>query len=577
MGSDSALAAAVTTVMRAAAFETGAIERLYETDRGLTLSVATEEFAWELGVKERGADALKLFEAQLEAYELADLVATEDRPVTEVWIRQLHEIVTAPQETYAVLTQVGLQRQLLPKGRYKQHPNHVRLVNGDVHVYAPSDQTPSEMARLVVELQSAEFVSAHPVLQCSYAHYCLVAIHPFADGNGRVTRAVASTYLTRAASVPLLVLSDQRDDYFRTLARADQGDAVPFIDFVGEGARSAITMVIDAVRTANAPRPEASLDSLRRLLLAQGGLTHQELGAVAIRLVGEIASRIHDHVEALELPPGVSGSSSAGATSGGVQRPGFLPIPAEHPGHLVTNRIFVNLASAPPADAQINDQLEVLISASKDEAETFLVASEDTEASELVLGLREVYPELTVAANYRLDAFAQRLLGERLAALVEQASASLDRSGYRLAGLEAMVRSGDLAIPIEPNSLIAYLRGSDIVDRLSVAATEAAFILHVADPQSLEVLSVACAEEAFSTVADLDAFLSSASSWSAEAFRTLRGAQPNSEWRMPLPFLVAALIWIGGSGNVKQSREAIGADEFFWVTIDAARAALRDS
>jgi Fic family protein len=53
------------------------------------------------------------------------------------------------------------------------------------------------MARLVAELGSERFIKAHPIAQASYTHYCLAAIHPFADGNGRVARAVASTYLYR--------------------------------------------------------------------------------------------------------------------------------------------------------------------------------------------------------------------------------------------------------------------------------------------------------------------------------------------------------------------------------------------
>src|SRR5437773_1746139 len=54
--------------MRAAAFETGAIEGLYNTDRGTTMSVATQANAWQSAVRSQGPNALALFEAQLRVY-----------------------------------------------------------------------------------------------------------------------------------------------------------------------------------------------------------------------------------------------------------------------------------------------------------------------------------------------------------------------------------------------------------------------------------------------------------------------------------------------------------------------------
>jgi Fic family protein len=116
---EGALDTAVRTAIRAAAFDTGAIEGLYKTDRGLTMTVATQAAAWQATVDEKAPDARAYFEAQLEAYELVFDVVTSARPVTEAWIRQLHEVLTGPQATYEVQTPVGPQLRALPRGRYK--------------------------------------------------------------------------------------------------------------------------------------------------------------------------------------------------------------------------------------------------------------------------------------------------------------------------------------------------------------------------------------------------------------------------------------------------------------------------
>jgi fido (protein-threonine AMPylation protein) len=94
------------------------------------------------------------------------------------------------------------------------------MATGEQHAYAPVDQVAPEMQRLMETLKSPEFGRAHPVIQASWAHYAFVAIHPFADGNGRVARALASAYLYRPNSVPFLMSADQRTPYFDALSAA---------------------------------------------------------------------------------------------------------------------------------------------------------------------------------------------------------------------------------------------------------------------------------------------------------------------------------------------------------------------
>jgi Fic family protein len=266
-----ALSDAIQLVMRAAAIDTGAIEGLYDVDRGFTLTVATQATAWEEVVRDRGQNVRALFEAQLAAYDLVLDAATRATPVPEAWIRRLHEEVCAPQDTSRVLTAVGWQDHPLPKGEYKRHPTHVQRQGGAVHSYAPVVGVPAEMARLVRELGSPAFEDAHPVDQAAYAHYAFVVIHPFADGNGRVARALASTYLYRAARIPLLIFADRRNDYFSALQAADRGDSSVFTHFVLDAALSALSLTAETMATAQAPNPEHELEAIHQLLTTQEG------------------------------------------------------------------------------------------------------------------------------------------------------------------------------------------------------------------------------------------------------------------------------------------------------------------
>jgi Fic family protein len=128
--------------------------------------------------------------------------ATRRLPITEAWLRALQAEVCGAQATYETLTDAGKQQQRLPHGEYKTSPNNVTQQDGTIHWYASVHDVPAEMHRLVTEMGSNAFQDAHAAVQAAFAHHALTAVHPFADGNGRTARALASVFLYRSAGVP---------------------------------------------------------------------------------------------------------------------------------------------------------------------------------------------------------------------------------------------------------------------------------------------------------------------------------------------------------------------------------------
>jgi len=293
------LSRAREVVKRAAALDTGAIEGLYEVDRGFTFTVAFETALWEVELAKRGENVRPLFEAQLHAYDYVLDLATKAEPITEAAIRVLHEEVCKAQATYRVMTAIGPQEQALIKGRYKVLPNHVRTRDGVDHSYSPVDVTPMEMARLVAELRSEPFLAAHPVLQAAYAHYGLVVIHPFADGNGRVARALASAFTYRAISIPIMILSEHKNSYLDSLEYADSGNYQSFLDFMLERALDTIVLVNESLQGAQAPSLDESAAAITRLFITRGGYEQaqvdeagRELGELILAELGKSISKI---------------------------------------------------------------------------------------------------------------------------------------------------------------------------------------------------------------------------------------------------------------------------------------------
>jgi Fic family protein len=404
---------ALEVAVRMAALDTGAIELLYQVGRGFTISVATRAPGWEQELTQRGPEIRELFDAQLDGYFLALELANSQTPISEAWIRQLHVELCRAQDTYKVLT---------PQGEYKKQPNHVLQRDGARHAYAPVDLTPDEMHRLVEQFRLPELEDAHPVLQAAYAHYAFVSIHPFADGNGRVARALASVFLLRMEQVPLVVFADQRGEYLETLSAADLGLAEPFVAFVFDRAVETMELVTDML----VPPPEEPVATLRSLLTRQGGLSHEKLDGLGGDLLNELSAQFAEQVAKLALPEGIS--------------VGFNLLSAFGNEHRVTDDRYresvkgpkgfqFTLESGPPARAQLTRHFRLLVGKDKGEHFPFLIERLDT--SEIFqVRLADMYPHVTTHLRMRLRAWVRSALAEFIARFSESVAEALRQSGY---------------------------------------------------------------------------------------------------------------------------------------------------
>lgn len=98
-----------------------------------------------------------------------------------------------------------------------------------VHYQAPSpERVPAEMERFIAWVNNDEETDA--VLKAAIAHLWFVSIHPFDDGNGRITRALTDMLLARSEncskrfysiSAAIRVL---QKEYYEVLERTQRGD-----------------------------------------------------------------------------------------------------------------------------------------------------------------------------------------------------------------------------------------------------------------------------------------------------------------------------------------------------------------
>ena len=147
--------------------------------------------------------------------------AFEQIPVTENMIGQLH------QDLLRYSTKDERHR-----GHYKTLPNHVSAFDADgkeigivFQTTSPFD-TPREMESLVAWFIKADRErSLHPLLLIGSFIVVFLAIHPFQDGNGRLSRVLTTLMLLRAGygHVPFSslesIIEASKEGYYRALRR----------------------------------------------------------------------------------------------------------------------------------------------------------------------------------------------------------------------------------------------------------------------------------------------------------------------------------------------------------------------
>lgn len=137
-----------------------------------------------------------------------------------------------------------------------------------------------------------------PIVRAVIAHHGFEAVHPFADGNGRVGRLLLNLLLMRAGYPPALLLRDWRVGYLQALSRADTGNYNPLVNLMGRAVEAGLDRYLAACRTGQleealplaelAKRTEYSAAHLgwlvrqgRLAATKRGGRWYSTLGALA--------------------------------------------------------------------------------------------------------------------------------------------------------------------------------------------------------------------------------------------------------------------------------------------------------
>lgn len=111
------------------------------------------------------------------------------------------------------------------------------FISGSSHKLPLPDKVPGLMDNFSKWLFARqEKKDLHPVRFSAQAHYKLVEIHPFVDGNGRTARLLMNLILMKYG-YPIAIVeyqTEKRKKYYSTIQIANKGDLLPFETIIAE-------------------------------------------------------------------------------------------------------------------------------------------------------------------------------------------------------------------------------------------------------------------------------------------------------------------------------------------------------
>ena len=202
------------------------------------------------------------------------------------------------------------------RGEYKTLPNHVEAFGPDgkslgvVFETAPPFDTPRLMAELIAwTRESLDQGEIHPLLVISIFVVVFLEIHPFQDGNGRLSRILTTLLLLQAdyAYVPYgsleSVIEQSKEAYYLALRqtqgtiRTDAPNWQPWVTYFLKALqqqKNRLEKKIERERVILGDLPELSVQILE-VAREHGRVTISE----AVKATGASRNTIKDHIKAL--------------------------------------------------------------------------------------------------------------------------------------------------------------------------------------------------------------------------------------------------------------------------------------
>lgn len=195
------------------------IEFAYNSDaiEGNTLSLRETQLVIQEGITVRGKSLREHLEARNhpDAIDYVEKLARKKTAIGQDDVLRVHEL---------------LLRGIDDENAGKYRSGQVRVA-GATFMPPSAERIPSMISELLQTLgQNPD--ELRPIELSAFFHHRFVYVHPFLDGNGRAARLLMNIVLLRTGYPFTVLLKVDRPKYLRALSEADNGNLIPFANFV---------------------------------------------------------------------------------------------------------------------------------------------------------------------------------------------------------------------------------------------------------------------------------------------------------------------------------------------------------
>ena len=232
------------------------------------------------------------------AYEKAIELAKQHKPITIDMLISLSALV---------MRNTGKEYKTA-LGDFSSTCGELRLLNVTAGIggrsYMNYSKVPAKLAEFCEKLNSerakASTMSVDDLYQMSFdAHYNLVTIHPWADGNGRMARLVMNMLQFEFGLIPTKILKEDKEEYIKALVATREDDNLDIFrafmtSMMEQNLQNEITTYLDSIgvevsrekTSKGGEKPTKSRDKIIALLSENG-----ELSAAALAEKIEISAK----------------------------------------------------------------------------------------------------------------------------------------------------------------------------------------------------------------------------------------------------------------------------------------------
>ncbi len=217
---------------------------------GSSLTLKETKLVLEDGLTIKGKPLKEHLEAinHKDAIEFVEKLVSKKARIDPHTIRQIHSLV---------LSKIGDREA----GKYRD----VKVTISGSNYTPPEPMSIPHLMEDFGKWLKSKKSKANIIEYAAIAHFKLVHIHPFVDGNGRTARLLTNLILMQHGYPPAVILKLDRKRYYDCIEKGHKDNLADFVNFVARSVERSLAIWVEAISPAKNQKPDQKYLPIREV------------------------------------------------------------------------------------------------------------------------------------------------------------------------------------------------------------------------------------------------------------------------------------------------------------------------